>query len=166
MIVQTYVGAVSVNTKQAKSIAGAAHSKCPLFRSFEVSTFSVVEISETEFSKEKYRQNNVDNREYNVIYNCFNLCRSGFPCTLNCARDIAAVRKGGYGHYGHCGNHKDRHKNNLCGFLLHKKIILSQCDGLTCQSSKTLPLMVRLLVRFAESIPAGVQQSIAHVYTL
>ena len=32
MIVQTYVGAVSVNTKQAKSIAGAAHSKCPDLR--------------------------------------------------------------------------------------------------------------------------------------
>ncbi len=32
MIVQTYVGAVSVNTKQANNIAGAAHSKCPLFR--------------------------------------------------------------------------------------------------------------------------------------
>ena len=32
MIVQTYVGAVSVNTRQAKRIAGAAHSKCPLFQ--------------------------------------------------------------------------------------------------------------------------------------
>ncbi len=32
MIVQTYVGAVNVNTRQANKIAGAAHSKCPDFR--------------------------------------------------------------------------------------------------------------------------------------
>ena len=32
MIVQTYIGAVSVKTRHAKRIAGAAHSKCPLFR--------------------------------------------------------------------------------------------------------------------------------------
>ena len=31
-IVQIYVGAVKVNTRQANRIAGAAHSKCPDLR--------------------------------------------------------------------------------------------------------------------------------------
>jgi hypothetical protein len=36
--------------------------------------------------------------------------------------------------------------------------------GAMCQSSQRLPLIVTESVRFMESIPAGVQQSMSHVY--
>ena len=129
-----------------------------------MSRFAVIEICKPQLGKEKYCKHKVYNGEHYIVHHLLDLIGSGFPCPLDSTCNVA-LGKYADGQCGHYSNHDHCSTYNSYHFLFHN-IVLSQYDGAMCQSSNTFPLMLRLSVRFAESIPAGVQQSIAHVYTV
>ena len=58
---------------------------------FKLAVLPVVEIGHSEFGEKEHRQNQVDCREYYIVYYRFDLRRCIIPSSFDCTRNIAGT---------------------------------------------------------------------------